>query len=266
MPWTPKALAPGGHAGPSGHNQGQTAKPQQGFSSRRTLGLLMSPLSPCACRSPGYLGGSERRRRGEKQLRCPCWAGSGQAGLCVPWHPTVGCDTAGELGVGAGSKSSHSWPHCPQCGGDTHAGTPRFLVIGSFSWGETRAIHVGAFGVSVHGTASPEGAGKTKEEEEDAIWPWLLPRRSLPALFTAAGEEGLDPVRQRGRGGRAEGRIWPPTFASSSSSSSSPLGAGLAQQENRHPGTHAPGKGQGEGKRAREAADRVLFSGKQALC
>lgn len=70
--------------------------------------------------------------------------------------------------------------------------------------------------------------------------------------------EGLDPVRKRGRVGRAEGRIWPPNFASSFSSSSSPLGAGLAQWERCNPRSGAPGTGQGEGKRAQCGPDPVF--------
>lgn len=91
--------------------------------------------------------------------------------------------------------------------------------------------------------------------------------RSSPGLFLAFPsprclrqrvKRGWIPSGSESRVGRPEGRIWPPTFASSSSSSS-PLGAGLAQQEHRNPGSGAPGKGQGEREKPSELRARSCF-------
>lgn len=73
---------------------------------------------------------------------------------------------------------------------------------------------------------------------------------------------GLDPVRKRGRVGRAEGRIWPPTFASS----------GLlllllllwGQQQLPDPRSLLPA-GRGNEFPA-TAGGQILFAGKQPLC
>lgn len=86
-------------------------------------------------------------------------------------------------------------------------------------------------------------------------------RKSSPGCFLALSPDfvyhcGLDLVRKRGRVGRAEGRIWPPTFAFSGLlllllpdlGSALPAGAGRG---NEFPAT---------------AGGRILFAGKQPLC
>lgn len=253
---------------PSEPGMGRLSNPRaSGLPAPPVSGLPAPPVSPCACRSPGYLGGVREEERGREVSAVPFlgraagWQGS--VSLCTQ---AAGCDADGEPGVGAGPKSTHpSQSGCLQRGGDTRAGIPGFWGGREFSPGVKPGLSVSEHpGVSVHRSASLGEAGKAKGEGEGVIQPWPLPRLSLPALFTTAGEEGLDPIRKRGRVGRAEGRIWPPTFASSSSSSS-PMGAGLARREHRNPGSRAPGKGQGEGKRAWRAAGQILFSGKQPL-
>lgn len=124
----------------------------------------------------------------------------------------------------------------PVCRGWERGRSPR-TPPGSWGQGALPGVKPGHPHVSVHCSASLRDA-KGKMQVPSSPVP--------PHVVYTAGEEGLDPIRKQGCVGRAEGRIWPPTFTSSSSSS--PVGAGLAQPEHCNPESGAPSEGQGEGK------------------